>query len=91
MIDAEYFRVERVPVEGGQTSASLRGDERPCLAYLFAAAGAGRITGAGFEPVDLAPRGIATVPAQSPEFVLEDAGGPGEKLDLIRIVPNWPR
>jgi hypothetical protein len=30
------------------------------------------------------------VPAASPEFVLEGEGGPGEKLDLIRITPNWP-
>jgi mannose-6-phosphate isomerase len=90
LIDAEYFRVERIPVEGGRTSASLRGGEKPGLAYLFAAAGVGRLTGAGFEPVDLPARGIVAVPADSPEFVLEDLGGPGEKLDLIRITPNWP-
>ncbi len=90
LIDAEYFRVERVPVEGSRTSASLRGAERPGLAYLFAAAGAGRIRGAGFAPVDLPPRGVAAVPALSPEFVLEDVSAAGEKLDLIRITPNWP-
>jgi mannose-6-phosphate isomerase len=90
LIDAEYFRVERIPVEGSRTSASLRGSEKPGLAYLFAAAGAGRLTGAGFEPVDLPARGIVAVPAVSPEFVLDDGGGSGEKLDLIRIRPNWP-
>jgi mannose-6-phosphate isomerase len=90
LIDVEYFRVERVPVDGSRTSASLRGDEKPGLAYLFAAAGAGRLTGAGFEPVELPARGIVAVPAASPDFVLEDVGGPGEKLDLIRITPNWP-
>ena len=88
LIDAEYFRVERIPVQGSRTSASLRGDEKPGLAYLFAAAGAGRIRGAGFAPVDLPPRGIVAVPAASPEFMLEDASG--EKLDLIRMTPNWP-
>jgi len=36
--------------------------------------------------VELQVRGIVGVPAASPEFVLEDAGG----LDLIRITPNWP-
>ena len=89
LIDVEYFRVERVPVEGSRTSESLRGGEKPGLAYLFAAAGAGRLTGAGFEPVELPARGIVAVPAASPEFVLEDLGA-GDKLDLIRITPNWP-
>jgi mannose-6-phosphate isomerase len=88
LVDAEYFRVERVPVEGSRTSDSLRGGEKPGLAYLFAATGAGRISGAGFEPVELPARGIVAVPAASPEFVLEDLGGSGEKLDLIRITPN---
>jgi mannose-6-phosphate isomerase len=91
LIDVEYFRVERVPVEGSRTSASLHGAAKPGLAYLFAAAGSGRLTGAGFEPVELPARGIVAVPAASPEFVLEDVGGPGEKLDLIRITPNWPK
>jgi mannose-6-phosphate isomerase len=90
LIDAEYFRVERIPVAGSCSSASLRGDEKPGLAYLFAAAGSGRLTGAGFEPVELPARQIVAVPAASPEFVLEDLGGPGEKLDLIRITPNRP-
>jgi mannose-6-phosphate isomerase len=89
-IDAEYFRIERMAVSGSRTSESLRraGEERG-LAYLFAAAGAGRIAGAGFEPVDLAPRGIVAVPAASQEFVLENANGV-ESLDLIRITPKWP-
>jgi mannose-6-phosphate isomerase len=91
LIDAEYFRVERIPVEGSPTSARLRGDEKPGLAYLFAAAGSGRLAGAGFEPVDLPAGGIVAVPAASPEFVLEVAGGPDENLDLIRIAPNWPK
>jgi mannose-6-phosphate isomerase len=93
LIDAEYFRVERVPVAGSRTSASLRGaalagkEERPRgLAYLFAAAGAGAISGPGFEPVELPQRGIVAVPAAAPEFILEDRGG----LDLIRITTNWP-
>lgn len=90
LIEVEYFRVERIPVEGSRTSESLRGSERPGLAYLFAAAGSGRLTGAGFEPVELPVRGIVAVPAASPEFVLEDQGGAEGKLDLIRITPNWP-
>jgi mannose-6-phosphate isomerase len=90
LIDVEYFRMERILVESSRTSASLRGGEKPGLAYLFAAAGSGRITCAGFEPVNLPPRGIVAVPAASPEFVLEDLGA-GDKLDLIRITPNWPK
>jgi len=40
--------------------------------------------------VELPARGVVAVPASSPEFVLEDVGGPDGKLDLIRITPNWP-
>jgi len=87
LLNSEYFRIERLPVAGTRTSASLRGDDpEPKLAYLFAAAGTGRITGAGFEAVDLPARGIIAVPATAPDFVLQDAGG----LDLIRITANWP-
>jgi mannose-6-phosphate isomerase len=91
LIDVEYFRMERIPVSGSRTSESLRSEEgKRGLAYLFAAAGAGRLSGEDFEPVDLPPRGIVAVPAASPEFVLEDASGAGERLGLIRITPNWP-
>ena len=88
LIDSEYFRVERIPVSGKRDRSSLMTtDSRPGgLAYLFAAEGAGRITGEKFEPVDLPARAIATVPASSPEFVIENLGG----LDLLRITPNWP-
>ncbi len=92
LIDVEYFRVEEIAINHSRTNASLRGDgEKPGLAYLFAAAGAGRLSGAGFEAVELPERGIVAVPASSPEFVLEDTSVPGAKLDLIRITPNWPR
>jgi mannose-6-phosphate isomerase len=91
LIDVEYFRVERIPVDGRRTSESLRGaSQERGLAYLFAAAGAARIMGAGFEPFDLPARGIVAVPAASPEFVLKEASGAKERLDLIRITPNWP-
>lgn len=86
LVDADYFRVERVPVEGSRSSASLRGDGATGLAYLFAAEGRGRIAGPDFEPIVLEPRAIAAVPAAAPEFAVEDLGG----LDLIRITPNWP-
>ncbi|HEX4758179.1 MAG TPA: type I phosphomannose isomerase catalytic subunit [Terracidiphilus sp.] len=93
LIDAEYFRVDRIPVDGRRASESLSGagvagEAGPVrgLAYLFAATGAGRISGKNFEPVDLPARGIVAVPATAPAFVVEDIGG----LDLIRITPNWP-
>jgi mannose-6-phosphate isomerase len=97
LIDANYFRVEKIDATDSRTNlvrtgASLRGEgEKPGLAYLFAAAGAGRLNGSGFEPVELPARGIVAVPASSPEFALEDASSAGERLDLIRITPNWPR
>ena len=86
LIDREYFRVERVPVAGAMGSAALRGGQQPGLAYLFAVAGAGRIEGEGFTPVDLPVRSIVAVPATAPDFTVHDLGG----LDLIRITPNWP-
>ncbi len=88
LVDAEYFRVERLAVNSSRSSASLRGGAEPKagLAYLFAAAGSGRIAGTGFGTIILPARGIAAVPAASPAFTVEDAGG----LDLIRITPNWP-
>jgi mannose-6-phosphate isomerase len=88
LLDVEYFRIERIPVDGSRSSSELADKDRPVpgLAYLFAAAGTGRIVGPGFEAVDLPARGIVGVPAASPAFTVEDAGG----LDLIRITPNWP-
>jgi mannose-6-phosphate isomerase len=87
LVDAEYFRIEKIPVNGSRSSQSLRGASgKRGLAWLFAAAGTGRLSGAGFEPVELPARGMVGVPAATPEFVLEDLGG----LELIRITPNWP-
>jgi mannose-6-phosphate isomerase len=93
LIDCEYFRMERIAVTGKRTSASLRGPGKetpPGLAYLFAAAGAGRICGAWFEPVDLPPRGMVVAPAAAPEFEIESRDGDQGGLELIRITPNWP-
>jgi len=87
LIDVEYFRVERLS-PGKRTSHSLPspGEAPGGLAYLFAAAGAGRLVGESFEPVDLPARGIVAIPASAPSFTVEDLGG----LELIRIAPNWP-
>lgn len=89
LVDAEYFRVERIPVAGNRSSESLRGLDEPDqgLAYLFAAAGGGRIAGPEFETVELPKRGLVAVPSSSPAFMVEDLGG----LDLIRMTPNWPK
>jgi len=88
LVDAEYFRVERIAVQGSRTGASLLGAGEPAhgLAYLFAAAGSGILCGDGFEPLELPARGVVAIPATSPQFVIEDRGG----LDLIRFTPNWP-
>jgi mannose-6-phosphate isomerase len=89
LIDVEYFRVERVPVKGSRQSTTLAGSDEagPGLAYLFAAAGLGRLSGSGLEPIEIPPRGVVCVPASSPAFTVEDLGG----LDLIRVSPRWPR
>ena len=91
LIDVEYFRIERIPVNGKLTSECLRGASgKRGLAYLFAASGTARLTGTKFEPIDLPARGIVAIPAASPEFALENQSGAGESLELIRITPNWP-
>jgi mannose-6-phosphate isomerase len=88
LIDTDYFRVERIPIAGSCASDRLRDSSTSVLglAYLFAAAGTGRISSPTFAPIDLPARGIVAVPASSPAFSIEDLGG----LDLNRIAPNWP-
>jgi mannose-6-phosphate isomerase len=88
LVEGDYFRVERIVVAGSRASASLpgEGESAPGLQYLFVAAGEAKIVGPGFNVVELPQGGIAAVPAASPEFVVEDAGG----LDLMRITPRWP-
>jgi len=88
LVDTEYFRVERLMVEVSRSSTSLVGEDESTggMAYLFAAAGSGRLAGPGFQPVELPTRGIVAVPAASPMFAVQDMG----KLDLIRISPRWP-
>jgi len=88
LINVEYFRVEHLPVTGSRASQTLPTAEEDAhgLAYLFAAEGAARIVGAGFEAVELPTRGMVAIPATAPAFVVEDLGG----LELIRITPNWP-
>lgn len=88
LVDAEYFRVERLPVQGSRSSATLAASDEPGpgMAYLFAAAGSAQLSGEGFDPVEIPARGLVCVPAASPAFNLEDLGG----LDLIRMSPRWP-
>lgn len=88
LIEEDYFCVERIPVKTSRTSSSLPSatETGPGLAYLFAAAGSGRLASGGFDSIDLPERGMIAVPASSPIFAIEDLGG----LDLIRITPRWP-
>jgi mannose-6-phosphate isomerase len=88
LIEGDYFRVERIAVDGSRASASLAGETEPApgLQYLFVAGGEARITGERFEPLELPMGAMAAVPAASPEFGVEDLGG----LNLIRITPRWP-
>lgn len=93
LIDVEYFRLDRIRIEGTIDSDSLSedGSRAPSsqihgLSYLFAAEGSARIAGRSFEAVALPPRAIACIPAAAPEFMVENLGG----LNLIRITPKWP-
>ncbi len=88
LVDADYFRIERIPIAGSLSSEKLLDADQtaPGLAYLFAAAGSGRIAGPNFDQIDLPARGVVAVPATSPTFTVKDTGN----LDLIRITPNWP-
>jgi mannose-6-phosphate isomerase len=88
LIDEDYFRVERIEMAGSRASASLpgEGETAPVLQYLFAAAGAARVAGMGFEALEVPMGGMVAVPAASPEFVVEDLGA----LELMRITPRWP-
>jgi mannose-6-phosphate isomerase len=93
LMEGDYFSVECIGVVGSRTSASLSGpilaadgEPSPGLQYLFASGGEARISGEGFEPLELPMGGMAAVPAASPEFMVEDLGG----LQLIRITPRWP-
>jgi len=89
LIDVEYFCVEHIPVKEIRESSTLPGPGEPNrgLSYLFAADGSARVAGNGFDPIELAPRGMAAIPATAPAFTIEDSGD----LDLIRISPRWPR
>lgn len=87
LIDVDYFRIENIPVQGRIEGGALaRLDPAPSLSYLFASSSAGRLSGQGFDPIDLPPRSIVCVPAVAPEFHVEALGS----LDLVRISPKWP-
>jgi mannose-6-phosphate isomerase len=93
LVETDYFLVERLAVDGSLALNRLVGDASPGdadpaegLAYYFAAAGAGRISGPAFEPLDFPARSVVCAPAAAPEFDIEDLGG----LDLIRVSPRWP-
>jgi mannose-6-phosphate isomerase len=88
LVDADYFCVERIPVDVSRSSTTLQGESEraPGLSYLFAAEGEARLTSPSFGTVDLPARGIVAVPAASPVFAIQDLGG----LNLIRISPRWP-
>lgn len=88
LVDSPYFSVERIPVDVSRSSTSLRrsNESSAGLAYLFAAAGGGRLSSASFGAVDLQAGGIIAVPASSPVFAIQDMGG----LDLILITARTP-
>ena len=91
LIDAGYFRMEKMEIERERTGADLHPPgAAPGLAYLFVSRGAGMIRGEGFETFQLPARGISAIPSSAPEFVLENASGDGSALEIVRITPQWP-
>lgn len=89
LVESRFFSIDRIPVEVSRSSTTLRrpDEAHAGLAYLFAAAGSGRLASAGFATVDLPERGIVAVPAAAPAFAIQDLGG----LDLFRIAPRVAR
>jgi mannose-6-phosphate isomerase len=83
LVDEKYFRIEKIIVEHSITSEALRAtdEEDLSLTYLFAAAGAGVITG-GSDHVSLPKCGIVAIPALAPDFTVANLGG----LELIRMI-----
>jgi mannose-6-phosphate isomerase len=92
LIDRAYFCVEKIDVKSTRSGFSMVSEDEgaePGLAYLFAAAGSGKIVAAdgdSFAAFDLPERGVVAVPASSPAWAIEDLGG----LDVIRITPRFP-
>jgi mannose-6-phosphate isomerase len=89
LINKDYFRVERLKINGQRSGETLPAPGEPKgLQYLFAATGAAHIvsTTGAFDPVELPERGLVAIPASSPALMVEEQGD----VDLIRIAPNWP-
>ena len=88
LLDAPYFKIEKIPIEVSRSSSSLRQSDESYsgFCFLFAASGSGRLTSPSFETVELPARGMVAVPASSPVFAIQDRGD----LDLIRITPRSP-
>ena len=95
LVERGYFCVEKMKVDGVRSGKSMvsahesEAGSEAGLVYLFAAAGAGRISPAGgalFDPVKLTARGVVVIPASAAAWEIEDSGG----LEVIRITPRWP-
>lgn len=82
LVDAQYFRVEKLELEGAVSSRRIAGASRPQLQILFAAEGTATLRGSGFEKISVAKCELVVVPASAGEWELE--ASPGFKL--IRIL-----
>ncbi len=95
LIEKSYFCVETIQVKKTRSGSSMAGTYENARgpkagpAYLFAAKGRGSIgpvTAGDFEGFDLEAGRVAAIPADTPEWQIEDGGS----LELIRISPRWP-
>ena len=90
LVDEQYFRVERWPLETAMQAAKLTSTCNNAhtigqsATLLFCSAGAVRISGEGWEPVTLGRCELALVPASAPEFVIEAL----DSAEIMRILPR---
>jgi len=83
LIDVRYFRVERIVVKPGENNAALA-KHKGQAQILFAASGAGKVTGEGFESVTLSRGRAAIVPAHAVAWQVSAAS----EMEIFRAVPQ---
>ncbi|MHB1022837.1 MAG: type I phosphomannose isomerase catalytic subunit [Acidobacteriaceae bacterium] len=83
LIDAPYFRVERIVVKPGEENGALAAHPGKAQ-ILFTAKGTGKMTGDGFEPVALSRGRVAIVPAASTAWQMDAA----EEMEIFRAIPQ---
>jgi mannose-6-phosphate isomerase len=90
LIDATYFRIEKLSLEGKRTAKEISAAEEPSLSsfqLFFAAKGDVQFSGDNFEGFTLPQGSLAVVPASSPFWAVEAKA----KSEVVRIMPKEPK